>query len=145
MPCKQDVSNKTLGHHWKRHLLNNNVDFSDKEKHFVVNLLCFPSYPLITQKSEFSIDNFGNCEEQFPLTDCRSTVGRQITDTLPTGHRQSTNRLLTVSQNRNFTVKLSSKHRSKPDTESNESRKTLYFIILRYLRKKNFFYTNFNL
>ena len=31
---------------------------------------------------------FGNCEEQLPLTNCRSTVGRQITDTLPTGYRQ---------------------------------------------------------
>ena len=91
---------------------------------------------LLTCASVSSIQ--GNCEEQLPLTDCRSTVGRQITDTLPTGHRQSTDRLPTFSQNRNFTVKLSSKHRSKPDTESDESRKTSYFIVLRYLRNFKF-------
>jgi len=69
-------------------------------------------------ESNAQIVSLGNWEEQLPLTDCRSTVGRQVTDTLPIGHRQSSDRLPTVSQNRNFTVKLSSKHRSKPDTES---------------------------
>ena len=43
MPCKEIVSDKTMAQHWKQ--LNNNVDFSDKEKHFVVNSLCLPSYP----------------------------------------------------------------------------------------------------
>ena len=38
--------------------------------------------------------------------DCRSTVGRHITDSLPTGYRQLTDRLPTVSQRR----KLLRKH-----------------------------------
>jgi len=56
----------------------------------------------LSGRATFLGGSMGNCEEQFPLTDCRSTVGWQITDTLPTGHRQSTDRLPTVSQNRNF-------------------------------------------
>ena len=38
----------------------------------------------------------GNCEEQLTSTDCRSTVGQQITDRLPTDYRQLSNRLPTV-------------------------------------------------
>ena len=41
----------------------------------------------------------GNSEEQLTSTDCRPTVGRQITNSLSTGHRQVTNRLLTVGKN----------------------------------------------
>ena len=41
---------------------------------------------------------------------CRSTVGRQITDRLPTGYRQLTDRPPTVSQRRKFVVKTCSKH-----------------------------------
>ena len=32
--------------------------------------------------------NLGNCEEQLPLTDCRSTVGRLLADTRPNVGRQ---------------------------------------------------------
>ena len=45
----------------------------------------------------------GNCEEQLSSTDCRSTVGQQITDRLPTGYRhvQSVTRLsLNLSEER---------------------------------------------
>ncbi len=33
--------------------------------------------------------DLGNCEEQLPVTDCRSTVGRQVTDRPPSDYRQS--------------------------------------------------------
>jgi len=42
--------------------------------------------------------SYGNCEEQLTSTDCRPTVGQQITDRLPTDYRQVTNRLLTGYQ-----------------------------------------------
>ena len=41
----------------------------------------------------------GNCEEHLTSTNCRPTVGRQITNSLLTGHRQVTNRLPTVGKN----------------------------------------------
>ena len=34
---------------------------------------------------------FGICEEQLPTTDCRPTVGQQLTDRLPTCYRQMAN------------------------------------------------------
>jgi len=57
-----------------------------KRKNLIVHFfaLFFPFWFLLDGT------NFGNCEEQLPLTDCQSTVGRQITDMLPTGNRQST-------------------------------------------------------
>ena len=55
----------------------------------------------------------GNCEEELPKNlsaNCRSTVGRQITDRLPTGYWQLTDRLPTVSKRRKFVLKTRSKH-----------------------------------
>ena len=50
MQRKQVVSNKTLVHHWKQ--LNNNIDFSNKEKRFAVTSLCLPSFPYL-EKANF--------------------------------------------------------------------------------------------
>lgn len=55
----------------------------------------------------------GNCEEELPSTDCRSSVGRQATDRPPTDDQQVTDRLPTVSQNRHFTVSELTRHRKQ--------------------------------
>ncbi len=42
--------------------------------------------------------NIGNCEEQLPLTDCRSTVGRLSADKWPTVGRLSADKRPTVGR-----------------------------------------------